>query len=78
MGKYFNCKYILNFFGKPHLLVEFETAEAVYKLLFLFSYTMMNHGVYSNYIVEPNHNLLWCKVDKYIEMNRFSGFSTHD
>jgi len=32
--------------------VEFETAEAVYKLLFLFSYTMMNHGVYSNYIVE--------------------------
>jgi len=34
------------------LLVEFETAEAVYKLLFLFSYTMMNHGVYSNYIVE--------------------------
>ncbi|HDP98895.1 MAG TPA: hypothetical protein ENN22_06900 [bacterium] len=53
MGKYFNCKYILNFFGKPHLLVEFETAEAVYKLLFLFSYTMMNHGVYSNYIVEP-------------------------
>jgi len=37
---------------KPHLLVEFETAEAVYNLLFLFSYTMMNHGVYSNYIVE--------------------------